>query len=55
MLGPADAQARSAKPEQFVDLSFLNEVEKEDLSPRWRTGIRRNNGRTNRFPRINIP
>ncbi len=29
MLAPQMPQAKSAKPEQFVDLSFLNEVEKE--------------------------
>jgi len=29
MLAPQMPQAKSAKPEQFVELSFLNEVEKE--------------------------
>ena len=29
MLAPQIPQAKSAKPEQFVELSFLNEVEKE--------------------------
>jgi len=28
-LAPQVPQAKSAKPEQFVDLSFLDEVEKE--------------------------
>jgi hypothetical protein len=29
MLAPAMPEAKSAKPEQFVDLSFLQELEKE--------------------------
>ena len=29
MLTPQMPQAKSAKPEQFVDLSFLQELEKE--------------------------
>ncbi len=29
MLAPQMPQAKSAKPEQFVNMSFLNEVEKE--------------------------
>jgi len=29
MLAPQMPQAKSAKPEQFVELSFLNEVEKD--------------------------
>jgi len=29
MLAPQTPQAKSAKPEQFVELSYLNEVEKE--------------------------
>jgi hypothetical protein len=29
MLAPQMPQAKSAKPEQFVDLSFLQELEKE--------------------------
>jgi hypothetical protein len=29
MLAAQIPQAKNAKPEQFVDLSFLNEVEKE--------------------------
>jgi hypothetical protein len=31
MLAPQMPQAKSAKPEQFVDLSFLNEVENEEF------------------------
>jgi ABC-type nitrate/sulfonate/bicarbonate transport system substrate-binding protein len=31
VLAPTIAQARNAKPEQFVDLSFLQELEKEDF------------------------
>jgi hypothetical protein len=29
MLAPVMPEAKSAKPEQFVDLSFLQELEKE--------------------------
>jgi hypothetical protein len=31
MLAPQMPQAKSAKPEQFVDLSFLQELEKENF------------------------
>jgi hypothetical protein len=37
MLAPQMPQAKS---EQFVDLSFLVDVEKEDFSGKWRSGIR---------------
>jgi hypothetical protein len=31
MLAPQTPQAKNAKPEQFVELSFLNEVENEEF------------------------
>jgi hypothetical protein len=39
MLAPAIPEAKNAKPEQFVDLSFLQELEKEgfftDMAKRY--------------------
>lgn len=41
MLGPTIPEAKTAKPEQFVDLSFLQELEKEgfftEMSKRYPT------------------